>query len=270
MKSFNHRLCIFPSGVLFFSHKKTLIIWYKASFWAHAVKSILRTTVCIGGLSVACFPTSQAFAQTLVNHDWSGRYVGAHFGYSTGSVNARRYLPPFPPVAIHVTADGLLGGIHAGQNLQTGMFVYGLEADGDLSSVTRRGTTEERMRFSLRARAGVAFDRVLIFATGGAALRQREVMLNNGFVFTATKEHTLLGYSLGAGVQYAINSNWSLRAEFRFSDFGSSSWTRTAAPAVPACIVCAVVGGIGPAVLNYTFRDMDRAVRIGVTRQFQL
>ena len=39
----------------------------------------------------------------------------------------------------------------------------------------------------------------------------------------ASFTHTRVGYTVGGGVEYAITNNWSLRAEYRYSDFGTFS-----------------------------------------------
>jgi outer membrane immunogenic protein len=43
----------------------------------------------------------------------------------------------------------------------------------------------------------------------------------------ATKPHWELGYTLGAGAEYALNTNWSIRAEYRFLHFHISRNTST-------------------------------------------
>ncbi len=42
-------------------------------------------------------------------------------------------------------------------------------------------------------------------------------------------DQTHTGYTVGGGVEYALNANWSARVEYRYSDFGRVSNAITAA-----------------------------------------
>lgn len=58
---------------------------------------------------------------------WSGFYVGAQAGYGWGK---DKYGVSLPSVQnFKLSPDGVLGGVHAGYNWQSGAFVYGLEGD---------------------------------------------------------------------------------------------------------------------------------------------
>ena len=73
---------------------------------------------------------------------------------------------------------------------------------------------------------GVAFDRVLIYATGGAAIADVSNTYNANVIapvslFVSGKvSHTRVGWTVGGGFDYAINDNWSVGAQYRYSDFG--------------------------------------------------
>jgi outer membrane immunogenic protein len=91
-------------------------------------------------------------------------------------------------------------------------------------------STRPDVQGSIRGRVGVAFDRVLIYGTGGAAFTNQTDGYSLGFPFfggfpllgreTITKTRT--GWTVGGGLEYAITDNWSIRAEYRYSDFGRS------------------------------------------------
>ena len=66
---------------------------------------------------------------------------------------------------------------------------------------------------SIRARAGFAFDRALIYATGGFAFAG----LSDGI--GASDDDTLTGWTLGAGVEYAFTNNLTTRLEYRYTSF---------------------------------------------------
>src|SRR4051812_26482961 len=68
-------------------------------------------------------------------YDWSGFYIGVHAGYGDPNYDGvfdSSNLPAEPSGAAFakdITADGFIGGIHAGYNVQTGKLVWGVEAD---------------------------------------------------------------------------------------------------------------------------------------------
>src|SRR3954468_19765965 len=92
------------------------------------------------------------------------------------------------PLASHdLDADGLVAGGFIGYNFQFGHLVIGLEADGDyvgirdsLNSgrqtsslgdiINVRHSVETNYRFTFGPRLGLAFGRVLLYATGGLAI----------------------------------------------------------------------------------------------------
>ena len=108
-----------------------------------------------------------------------------------------------------------------------GGFVVGVEGDvdgADDHSTRAIGTLNESFRNgiqgSARGRVGIAIDRALFYATGGAAFAAftDDFASPRGF---DTFTHTRVGYTVGGGVEYAINPNFALRAEYRYSDFGT-------------------------------------------------
>lgn len=170
-------------------------------------------------------------------YDWTGFYAGAHIGYAWGS--ERDDLSRTAPVpADSFDVSGVVGGIHAGYNYQFyNSFVVGLEGDIDLSGINgsqnvidaTNGNSHLRMsnrwQGSIRARAGYAFDRFLIYATGGIAfadVRERWNLFDGDFVGSSSK--TRVGWTVGGGAEYAFDDHWIGRAEIRYSDFGKSNF----------------------------------------------
>ena len=91
------------------------------------------------------------------------------------------------------------------------------------------GTVESGVQGSVRARAGYAFGRFLPYVTGGVAIgsfyTDAQVFGTDldgvtNFAASGTKSATRVGWTFGAGVEYAVNNHWSLRAEYRYTDFG--------------------------------------------------
>ena len=83
---------------------------------------------------------------------------------------------------------------------------------------------------AIRARAGYALDRLLIYVAGGAAFgRFSTTSFIGGIDFlsgrtsyfaSGNRSTTRVGWTLGGGVEYAVNDHWSARVEYRYSDFG--------------------------------------------------
>jgi outer membrane immunogenic protein len=152
---------------------------------------------------------------------WTGAYIGGQVGYEFGKDSNG--------FGQSSSTNGVIGGAHIGYNYQfpASAFVVGLE--GDVEGTSAKATTaflagpnyyHENIEGSIRGRLGYAVDRALFYATGGAAFGG---IKNNYFGAGGTEDsltHTRVGYTVGGGVEYAIDSNWSVRAEYRYTDFG--------------------------------------------------
>ncbi len=76
----------------------------------------------------------------------------------------------------------------------------------------------------MRARLGVAFDRALVYVTGGLAygdVSYQADFLNQGgaLQFAGRSSDLEIGYALGAGVEYAFTNNLTARVEYRYTNF---------------------------------------------------
>jgi outer membrane immunogenic protein len=183
---------------------------------------------------------------------WTGIYVGGQIGYAwgTGSNNFNGTLPDGTVIATSVggTPNGVIGGANVGFNYQINLWVLGLEGtvDGtslsntavasfpDGSTVSANSTAD--VQGSIRGRLGVAFDRVLIYATGGVAFGGFNTNFalsdpNDGIFVNGSRSNTRVGWTFGGGIQYAVTNNWSVRGEYRYTDFGSINNGLTAATA---------------------------------------
>ena len=177
---------------------------------------------------------------------WTGFYVGGQVGYEFGRSNGLAYATATGAglAANGSSPKGIIGGAHVGYNFSTQSLpvlgnafggvlgaggVFGIEGDVDGSNYRPRyalgGINDygsQNIQGSIRGRLGIAVDRALFYATGGAAfggLRNTYVNTLNGA--TDSISHTRVGYTVGGGVEYAITNNWSLRGEYRYTDFGT-------------------------------------------------
>jgi outer membrane immunogenic protein len=161
---------------------------------------------------------------------WTGVYVGGDIGYAWGSDRVSVAGVDFASAS----PQGIVGGGHIGYNYQISQFVLGVEGDVQgtnfqntvLSPFTGTGyLTRIPIEGSVRARLGIAWDRALFYATGGAAFGDIDHQYFGGAVLPAAFpffEHSSarVGWTAGAGVEYAVSNNWSVRGEYRYTDFG--------------------------------------------------
>jgi outer membrane immunogenic protein len=170
----------------------------------------------------ADFPT-KAPAYIAPFFSWSGFYVGANGGYGWG--NASFSDPVLGNFADKAT--GWLGGGTIGYNYQLGSWVLGLEGDVDYSTIKASDTTicggagcEVRNDWlgTARGRIGYAgWGNWLPYITGGAAYG--DIKFTNPF--GASESQNKLGWTLGAGVEYAFLGAWSVKAEYLYVKLGS-------------------------------------------------
>ncbi len=183
------------------------------------------------------------------SRSWGGAYVGAHVGYGFGSnqwTDTFGDLAGVPGGKLGVNSEGLIGGVQLGYNWQRGPWVLGVEGEfsgsainGDvtvnLPPATGTFTSETNWLASVTGRLGYAFasgrgGNSLIYVKGGAAWAEfnHRFVLNGAigpFVFPEISK-TASGWTVGGGFETMLGrSNWSLRAEYMFYDFGSDSYT---------------------------------------------
>jgi outer membrane immunogenic protein len=188
---------------------------------------------------------------------WTGFYVGGQIGYGWGTSNSHIVGTGFGQGN---SPDGVVGGAHVGYNYQINQFVVGLEGDVDGTSYSKTVTnpaiggafgTNIPVEGSVRGRVGYAWDRALFYATGGLAIA--DLQHSYGGLITpvpTTFSTTRVGWTVGGGVEYAVTNNWSVRAEYRYSDFGRTN------DAVGAGIVA--------------HHDTEHAVRVGFSYKFDM
>jgi outer membrane immunogenic protein len=198
---------------------------------ASAVLAALSTTALAADLPVYAPTAPPAFT-------WTGIYIGGQIGYQWGQESASSYsLPDYTFYASEPTStsEGVVGGAHLGYNWQYTPFVFGVEGDVDGSSYSGTGldntgelqaTTRIPIEGSIRARVGFAWDRVLIYGTGGVAFASIQNTfdgLGSPYVVGGSDSQTTgrVGWTAGGGIEYAIVNNWSVRAEYRYTDYGS-------------------------------------------------
>lgn len=167
---------------------------------------------------------------------------------------------------------GFTGGGQFGYNLQASNWVYGIEVDfgafdqrqtinngvslsglsalnspfpGGVcsSSATCAGNFSSSVStdwlFTLRPRIGYAWDRTLLYATGGLAVTKisfsQSYSDNVNFAFppsttpggleSATGSKTVAGWTVGGGLEQALGNRWSVKAEYLYTQFSGFNTT---------------------------------------------
>ena len=211
------------------------------SFGAALALALLSTTAFAADLPSRRAPPVYAPPPAIPVFTWTGVYVGGQVGYAFNrdSAFASATANGVGLASTSAKENGVIGGAHIGYNFSTQSLpflggalgtggVFGIEGDVDGTSARARyalggiGVTgSDKIQGSIRGRLGFAVDRTLFYATGGAAFGGLKNSYVNGITgATDSLSRTRVGYTVGGGVEYAITNNWSLRAEYRYTDFG--------------------------------------------------
>jgi outer membrane immunogenic protein len=187
-----------------------------------------------------------------------GGNVGGHWGSDslTTVSNPVGFPPPtntnidaLTPVALK--PQGVMGGFQIGYNWQVSDFVVGLEGDANwLGGAASRhlvfpfatgqpvpavgsfmdNATGARFVGTIRPRVGFTIDHLLLYATGGVAfgsVKTTDSFCNNGCAplvgnfASGGGIATKVGWTAGAGAEWAISNSWSIKAEYLYVNLGS-------------------------------------------------
>ena len=196
-------------------------------------------------------------------YNWTGFYIGGHAGY--GWMDSTDHLRDVTGNAFVAGGDiassipldpkGFIGGGQIGYNWQVSpMWVIGLEADiswTDLDETASRPgptdpsriiTAHQKLEWfgTVRGRLGVTpADRWLAYVTGGLAYGRGSLstaltrIIGNGCVGGANNcqqgsvSDTLIGWTVGGGLEWAFANSWTVRAEYLYFDLGNLSHPMT-------------------------------------------
>jgi outer membrane immunogenic protein len=237
--------------------------------------------------------------------NWAGGYIGANAGYSWGrsDTNVGYFTAPggvaiVPPAgsigSASASMDGGVLGLQAGYNLQSGMWVGGIE--GDIQWTGQEGTSNYLCAASLaggvclpgstflpagatgsalsldqklewfgtfRARLGVTPSPTwLVYVTGGLAFGDIKTGATlSGFtpggvaaVAALNSSTTKTGWTVGVGAEARISGRWTAKVEYLYMDLGTVSGSVVDTPA----------GIMG----NYSSHITDNILRVGLNYHF--
>jgi opacity protein-like surface antigen len=208
----------------------------KIGFWLTA--ATLGTLLPARALLAADMPV-KARPPAPAYYDWSGVYVGVHAGYGGG-------MTDWNDQGFDFAARGFLGGGQVGINKQIASLVFGLELDGSWANFNGSQTfsfggpiigfqsvgsaTSKIDGFvTLAGRAGLAADRWFVYAKGGMAFAHEKHSFSvvatqfpggvDSFAVSGSEDRW--GPMVGFGTEYALGSNWSVKAEYNYMNFAA-------------------------------------------------
>jgi outer membrane immunogenic protein len=163
-----------------------------------------------------------AVPMTEPGFDWTGYYAGLQGGYGWGKSDIG-----VEGTTVDVSPDGGFVGGHIAGLWQFDQAVIGAEAELNYARINGTAEPQPGNVFgtdikwfgSVNARAGFAKNRVLVYGVGGVAFAGIETSQNAGPTFSDTQTH--VGWTLGAGVDYALTDKFVVGAQYRYYDFGS-------------------------------------------------
>ncbi len=194
--------------------------------------SVLALGIATGASAADLPRKSVAPVMAVPMFTWTGFYVGVNAGYAWGESRTRTGLggswaaeaPAFQAgwTALSntkVSPGGFTGGLQAGYNWQFNSLVLGIEADINYLGLDKNAATtssvpgvaglvynwnrgvETTWMASLRPRLGVAFDRTMVYVTGGLAVLGVEgnwsVLGSNGYAKAGSKDEARFGFTVG-------------------------------------------------------------------------
>jgi outer membrane immunogenic protein len=168
---------------------------------------------------------------------WTFLYAGVHAGGAWAdftAVDVDGYVSHGATTA--VDSSGLFGGAQVGKNFQRGQIVFGLEGDvGGMDLAIKKsigsgvyGAASAELDAGLYAdvtgRLGYLFaPNLLAYAKGGFAVYGGSFTADTVANGASTPSNTFIGWTLGGGLEYAVRSNWTIKAEYQFFDFGDQT-----------------------------------------------
>jgi outer membrane immunogenic protein len=185
--------------------------------------------------------------------NWSGFYLGGHVGYGQGKYDVDT-ATVVGGVVVDTASnafnlDGWLAGGQIGFNWQVDQLVFGIEGDmswtdigGDFQYDPLRpeaiAGADIDWLATLRGRVGIAYDRTLLYATGGLAWAKDLGFANSVIVAgdRATSSGMRTGWAAGGGLEHAVTDKLSINAEYLYVDLGDDR-RESAASTFPAGLV---------------------------------
>jgi|SRR5665213_971443 len=201
----------------------------KKAFWTFGILAFLGTTsaMAAGGTTTPAF-------------NWSGPYVGLTAGYMLATSQTTDYLNNGAG-PLHAEGDpnpsGIFGGLYAGFNHKVSeRIVLGIEGDINVGSINGTDTSIVDASGPLpsgfhhsddiglfgagRVRLGLDTGSLMPYLAGGIAFAGAHAnLVHNSDI--SNNYQTLVGWTAGAGLDYALTPHLAGRLEYRYTNYGS-------------------------------------------------
>jgi outer membrane immunogenic protein len=177
--------------------------------------------------------------------DWSGFYIGGTVGggWATGTLT-----DGITGASFTQNNAGFVGGGTFGANWEViPRYVLGLEGTLEGASIAKtsstvgvtingvantvQGSTQTNWLSTVAARFGIVQYNMLFYGKAGGGWAYTTASLNDlTTCASASASDTVGGWLVGAGIEYPLTYNWTIKAEYDF--LGLTNWTATS-PLVP-------------------------------------
>jgi outer membrane immunogenic protein len=252
----------------------------------------MAAIVGMGGVAAAADLPAKVIAPAMVRpacSNFGGWYIGGHgdviannWDWNDRNAWASNEVSNALPLSVSSRETGFGGGVQAGWNYQRGCTMWGLEADWTWTGLnsektntdgqagnaidTLRVSSELKWYGTLRARAGVVVDNVLIYVTGGGIFADVNYSFGvtdffaAGFVTEAfSSSKTRWGWTIGGGAEWQFLNNWTVKGEMLYASFEDVSETFNSTFAV---------NNGNPASKQFDFANTLWIGRIGLNYRF--
>ncbi len=238
-------------------------------FFATAAVALVSSSAFAADLPVKQPVYKAPPAVVVPAYNWSGFYAGVAGGYGWGHSDQTDPGIPTPPPITNPIGDGHFGmtgwvaGGTAGYNWQMGQWVFGLEGDYSWSDISGSSQacgptllhacgTQLDSFGTFRGRIGYAAGQtgnVLLYVTGGLAVGD----VHGWDALTpASGSSFQAGWTVGAGVEFAIAPQWTAKVEYLYMDLGKAQlFNIVSTPVVPETV--SFTTNIVRAGVNYHF-----------------
>jgi outer membrane immunogenic protein len=220
------------------------------------------------------------YAAPMPVFSWTGFYVGGNIGGGWSDTNLTNTVSDgaiaWPDLAPgqgigYNNNNGVVGGGQIGVNFQSNNWVYGLEllvSAADMKATVRNPyvgppfsagddvfSTKINTLLLATARIGYAWDRSLLYVKGGYAGANVHISVSDNVCpgnpincGAGSDSNWRSGFTVGAGVEYAVTNNWIVGVEYDFARLGSASVN------------------LGDANARYVFNDAERNLNMVLGR----
>jgi len=166
---------------------------------------------------------------------WTGCYIGGHVGAGWDTKTTWTDLGDNAFDNTSYSIAGVIGGAQVGCDYQfASQWVLGFEGawsgadirgSGVLPDVAEPSTFESRINSIATATGRLGFvpvDRWLLYFKGGGAWAHENHTLTEFGEGTEAVGVTRSGYTVGAGLEWAVAAHWTAKIEYDYMNFGST------------------------------------------------